>query len=180
MFRRILVAIDGTSASRSAFRTALELAADQHAELDIVHVLEEVGPVAFGPAGGVYAAAEYVEAMTEMVRKNGERLLAAAAKEAQTQGVAARTVMLPAGWSVSENILRQAKRQHADLVVLGTHGRRGLRRVVMGSDAEAVLRESRVPVLVVRSAVRARASAGSVMVPKIARQSPGQNTKRRP
>ena len=44
MFKRILVAIDGTSASRRAFQTALELAADQHAELDVVHVLEGIGP----------------------------------------------------------------------------------------------------------------------------------------
>ena len=176
MFKRILVAIDGTSASRRALQTALELAADQHAELAIVHVLEEIGPVAFGPAGGAYASAEFVEAMTEMVRKNGERVLAAAANEAETHGIVARTVMMPAGWSVSENILRQAKKQHADLVVLGTHGRRGLRRVVMGSDAEAVLRECRVPVLVVRSAVRARATAGTVVAP--ARRSPKQKAER--
>jgi nucleotide-binding universal stress UspA family protein len=83
---------------------------------------------------------------------------------------------VPAGWSVSENILRQANKQRADLVVLGTHGRRGLRRVVMGSDAEAVLRECRVPVLVVRSAVRARASAGTVVAP--ARRSPKQKAER--
>jgi nucleotide-binding universal stress UspA family protein len=177
MFKRILVAIDGTSASRRAFQTAVELAADQHAELDVVHVLEGLGPVGFGP-GGMYASAEYVEAMLEMLQKNGERVLAAAAKEAETHGIAARTVMIPAGWSVSEIILQQATKRRADLVVLGTHGRRGLRRVVMGSDAEAVLRECRVPVLVVRSAMRARAAAGAVVAPESAGRSSQQKTRK--
>jgi K+-sensing histidine kinase KdpD len=59
------------------------------------------------------------------------------------------------GGTIADAILSQARKAKADLIVIGTHGRRGLSRVLMGSDAEAVVRESRVPVLLVRSPQRA-------------------------
>ena len=160
MFKRILVAIDGTRASQRAFQTALALAEDQRAVLDIVHVLEIVPPLPAGPMGGAYVSADYVDAMTQALRRSGERTLAKAATEAGARGVSAETALVTGtDGSVADSILQQAKKRRADLVVVGTHGRRGLRRAVMGSDAEAVLRECRVPVLVVRGNARARASS---------------------
>jgi nucleotide-binding universal stress UspA family protein len=60
------------------------------------------------------------------------------------------------GHRVAELIIKQAKKWRADVIVLGTHGRRGLARVLMGSDAEIVVRESPVPVLLVRAPLRRR------------------------
>jgi nucleotide-binding universal stress UspA family protein len=72
-------------------------------------------------------------------------------------GVAVETVLLGArGNRVADLIVKQAKKWHADLIVLGTHGRRGVARVLMGSDAEIVVRETPVPVLLVRSPLRRR------------------------
>lgn len=67
------------------------------------------------------------------------------------------TVLLETlGHRVAELIIKQAKKWRADVIVLGTHGRRGLARVLMGSDAEIVVRESPVPVLLVRAPLRRR------------------------
>jgi nucleotide-binding universal stress UspA family protein len=85
------------------------------------------------------------------LRKGGTAILARAAAEAKKRGVNAKTVLAEniAG-RVADVIVRAAKKQRADLLVLGTHGRRGLTRMVMGSDAELVVRYAPVPVLLVR------------------------------
>jgi nucleotide-binding universal stress UspA family protein len=85
------------------------------------------------------------------LRKGGKAILARAAAEAKKRGVTAKTVLAEnlAG-RVADVIVRQAKRRRADLLVLGTHGRRGLTRMVMGSDAELVVRYTPAPVLLVR------------------------------
>ena len=69
------------------------------------------------------------------------------------------------GQTVAHAILGQAQKTKADLIVLGTHGRRGLSRVLMGSDAEAVVREARVPVLLVRARERKARKAGAAAKP---------------
>lgn len=75
---------------------------------------------------------------------------------AQASGVDAHGMLVEShGQTVAQAIVNQARKARADVIVIGTHGRRGLRRLLMGSDAEAVLRESSVPVLLVRSAQRA-------------------------
>ena len=74
-------------------------------------------------------------------------------------GLRAKTVLVETvGESVADAILIQARKVRAELIVLGTHGRRGLARMLMGSDAEAVVREARVPVLLVRSPMATRPS----------------------
>jgi nucleotide-binding universal stress UspA family protein len=78
-------------------------------------------------------------------------LLAAAEAVAAKARVPAKTVLVETkGGSIADAILGQARKLKSSVIVMGTHGRRGLRRVVMGSDAEAVVREARVPVLLVR------------------------------
>ena len=91
-------------------------------------------------------------------RLAGERLLAAAAEEARAQCVAVdATVRADPAQRVSDLIADEARRVGAGLIVMGTHGRRGLLRLALGSDAEAVLRSSPVPVLVRASEVAATA-----------------------
>ncbi len=149
MFKRILAAVDGSSASDEGLKSAIALAADQHASLFIVHVIDDMA-VAPSVDGGLFPA-EYFDRMMEEMRTAGRRLLAASAGLAHERGVEAQTRLIEMfGQSVAQTIVTQAREQKADVIVLGTHGRRGLRRLVLESDAEAVLRESAVPVLLVR------------------------------
>jgi nucleotide-binding universal stress UspA family protein len=90
------------------------------------------------------------ERLVETWRVAGERLIAAAADKARACGVdVGATVRADPALRVSDLIVDEARRVGAGLIVMGTHGRRGLVRLALGSDAEAVLRESPVPVLLV-------------------------------
>jgi nucleotide-binding universal stress UspA family protein len=84
--------------------------------------------------------------------RGGERVLAKAAAAARAKGVKAQILMPEImGGPAAAEIVRQAKKVGADLIVLGTHGRRGMKRLALGSDAENVVRNSKVPVLLVRA-----------------------------
>ena len=107
-----------------------------------------------------YVPANYVDTLLEDLRANGRKVLAAAEATAAKAGVTAKTVLVETkGGSIADAILSQARKLKSSVIVMGTHGRRGLRRVVMGSDAEAVLREARVPVLLVRAPERAASTS---------------------
>lgn len=146
MYQRILVPVDGSATSGQALREAIKLAAGK-AQLRLVHVIEEIYPL---DTEG-YAYIDHI-ALQEAVRHTGERVLAQAAKEAQRLGVTAETVLLEAGGErVADVIDGEAKNWPADLIVIGTHGRSGLSRLLLGSVAEGVARGTSVPVLLIRS-----------------------------
>jgi nucleotide-binding universal stress UspA family protein len=152
------VATDGSPTSNRGLKIALALAKEQNSTLYVVHVVDDMA-IALGLDGGVYVPADYVEGLVERLRSGGRKVLAAAQKLAQKEGQAIKPLLAETlGRSVAQAILAEVKKSRADLIVLGTHGRRGLSRLVMGSDAEAVLRETGVPVLLVRSASNKRAS----------------------
>ena len=88
--------------------------------------------------------------LVPVLREGGKRVLAKAKAAAQKAGVPATTVLRDGLGPAAYPIVREAKKLGADLIVLGTHGRRGVRRMVLGSDAEQVVRTSPVPVLLVR------------------------------
>lgn len=158
MFKRILVAIDGSPTSNRGLKIALALAKEHNSTLYVVHVVDDMA-IALGLDGGIYVPADYVEGLVERLRSGGRKVLAAAQKLAQKEGQAIKPLLAETlGRSVAQAILAEVKKSRADLIVLGTHGRRGLSRLVMGSDAETVLRETGVPVLLVRSASNKRAS----------------------
>lgn len=179
MFKQILVAVDGTAVSNRAFGVAIGLAKEQGAVLHLIHVVEDTTATAMA-GSGVDGWGGYVVEMYEALRETGRKVLAKAEADAAKTGQSTQSHMLEArGLGVAQVILRLARRVHADIIVMGTHGRRGLSRLVMGSDAETVLREARVPVLLVRApqktrvAVkpRARASTSSqARRPRVARQ----------
>lgn len=151
MFRRILVPIDGSPPSNLGLREAISMAKDQKAALCLLHVLDQ-RIITQGLDGMTYVSAEYVDEFLAALRKEGQAILAKAEKQAQKQAVKCKTVLIEMiGRPVSDVIIDQAKRWRADLIVLGTHGRRGLSRVVLGSDAEGVVRATNVPVLLMRS-----------------------------
>lgn len=146
MFSNILVAVDGSAAADKGLRHAIALAAQQRASLTILHVLSRYLAAAQMQMAPESLYASHVDAM----RRQGRQLLDRAATMAQTAGVTARTVLREADVTrVAEAITAEAA-HGVDLLVLGTHGRRGLRRLMLGSDAELVLRTSPVPVLLVR------------------------------
>jgi nucleotide-binding universal stress UspA family protein len=165
MFKQILVAVDGSSTSNRGLASALALASDQKADVLLLHVIDELAIVP--PLDTGYVPANYIDSAMEEMRANGRKVLDQAEKQARAQGVAAKSVLADShGRTVAHVILAQARRAHADLVVLGTHGRRGFRRLVLGSDAENVLREATCPVLLVRAPERRRATRSKAAPPR--------------
>jgi nucleotide-binding universal stress UspA family protein len=174
MFKRILVAIDGSSTSNHGFNVALSLAKDQLAELTALHVVDEM-LVARGYTGAEFGPPDYFAVVLDDLRKSGHKILAKAEAMAAKNGHSVKTVLVETfGQSVAHAILAQALKLDADLIVMGTHGRRGLSRLVMGSDAEGVLREARVPVLLVRAPAARRSSR------RIARPAPTSEPRKVP
>ena len=158
MFQRILVALDGSAASNAGFKSAIQLASDQHASLLALHVIDDMA-IGINLQGG-YLPPSYVDSLYDSLRRSGETILAKAQATAKAAGVDLTPILVESrGQTVSYAITRQARKLKADVIVLGTHGRRGLSRLVMGSDAESVLRDTSVPVILVRRSDNARHTA---------------------
>lgn len=146
MYGRILVPVDGSEAANRGLKEAIGMAQELRATLRLVHAVNEV---VFDSG---YSPTMYLDQLVELMREAGRTILRNAEALARTQGAEPQTALLESiGASAADIIVEQARQWPADLIVMGTHGRRGLRRLVMGSDAEAVLRLSPVPVLMVRS-----------------------------
>lgn len=146
MYRKILVPIDDSGASGPGLKEAIRIAKNQQAKLRILHVVHDF-LVAAGQGGAVYASQ-----LRKDLEVRGQRILQDALGLARAEQVDAETSLLeaPTG-SVGSIIVEEAQNWKPDLIVLGTHGRRGIRRLVMGSDAEQVVRMTPVPVLLIRS-----------------------------
>jgi nucleotide-binding universal stress UspA family protein len=153
MFKRILVAVDGSPASTAGLHAAVDLAQDQQAAVVAVHVIDDMAfPVNF--EGAIYPPSyidSYFAAQEQQARKLAERACAMARGRRVTMEP---EIVHSRGHTVADVIVAQARKLKADVIVIGTHGRRGLRRVVMGSDAEEVVRAATVPVLLVRGGYR--------------------------
>ncbi len=145
MYRRILVPVDGSRTSSRGLKEALGLAKREKAKVRLVHVVDESMAIGFAESG------LDLQPMLDGLRENGSRLLERMRKAAAKAGVRAESQLYESmAGPAATTILRDARKWRADLIVMGTHGRRGIRRVVLGSDAEHVLREATVPVLLVR------------------------------
>ena len=146
MYSRILVPLDGSPIASRGLAQALRLAKALGSALQLLHVVE-VRRLLVEATGQAPP-----ERLVDAWRLAGERLLAAAAEEARRHGVEVdATVRADPAQRVSDLIVDEARRVGAGLIVMGTHGRRGLLRLAFGSDAEAVLRDSPVPVLLVHA-----------------------------
>jgi len=147
MYTRILVPVDGSVASLKGLDEAIKLAKAMRAQIKLLHVLNDL------IIDSGYVPSVYIETVIVSMRKSGEQVLAAAQALVAEQGVALESEMAERiGGQAADSIIEAAQQWSADLIVMGTHGRRGLRRLALGSDAELVLRTSSVPVLMVRSA----------------------------
>ena len=149
MYQRILVPVDGSPTSTRGLDEAIRLAKDQDATIRVVHVVEEYILI---QSGGMFGGDGNAGDLIDMLRKEGEKTVAEAVALAGKQGVKAESAVLEKFSNrSSEGILEEARNWKADLIVMGTHGRRGMSHLMLGSDAEIVVRTAQVPVLLVRS-----------------------------
>ena len=145
MYKRILIPTDGSETATLGLREGLRLAKESGAQVRIVHVVDDIGALSPSVYGAIYTE------VTDQFRAAGANVLARAKDMAQEAGIDAETQMIEAmGEPAGERIVTAAKEWQADLIVCGTHGRRGLRRIVIGSDAEFIVRHTPVPLLLVR------------------------------
>lgn len=146
MFNKILVAVDLSDASKCACELAIRLARDSHDKLLLVSVLDVSKLIAV--AG--YESPYPVDAIA-MLRESSEQLLADTKAECEKEGISSETLL--AEGDACDEILRIASEEHVGLICMGTHGRKGLSRLFLGSVAEGVIRRSTVPVLATRPSV---------------------------
>lgn len=150
MYKNILIAVDGSTAAQRGLAEGLHLAKATGGRVMLVHVVNAM------LLESEIASTAYYQALAEAFRKEGLEILENAALATREAGVSFEQKLIEKiGAHASDEIVTAAKDWRADLIVLGTHGRRGLNRLVMGSDAEQVLRSSPVPVLMVRESLEA-------------------------
>ena len=142
MFKRILVPVDGSPTSTKALVTALQLARESDGRVRLVHSFDELAYL---------TGFEYSADLIRQTRGYAEKILKEGLDVAGSAGVPTdtRLVDIP-GQRLGEVIAAQAREFEADLIVVGTHGRRGLGRALLGSGAEQVIRQAPVPVLTIR------------------------------
>lgn len=145
MYSRILVPIDGSATAQRGLDEAMSLARELDSALHLLNVVDArllIGAVSdYMPPG----------ALLDDWRAAGERLVKEAVSVARERGITVDgVVQCDPSLRVCDVIVKEAKASRVELIVMGTHGRRGFKRVALGSDAELVLRESPVPVLLVR------------------------------
>ena len=146
MYQNILVPIDGSETAGLGLHEAIQLARTLNAQIRVLHVINKTPFVAAG-AGPVV-----IEDFLAQLRSNGESIVHEATAAARAAGVEVQHRIIEAlGDRAGEVIVAEARDWPAHLIVCGTHGRRGLKRILMGSDAEYVVRHSPVPVLMIRA-----------------------------
>lgn len=156
MYQRILVPVDGSPTSDRGLDEAIRLAKLTGARLRLVNVVDEI---TFATGFEGYAA--YTTDVLQELRQAGEQILAGATATVRAAGVEVDTALFESfSGRVSDLVVAEAGRWGADLIVLGTHGRRGVRRFMLGSDAEQIVRGAPVPVLLVRAPEPPPASEG--------------------
>jgi nucleotide-binding universal stress UspA family protein len=147
MYKRILVPVDGSPTSNKALTAALQLARDAGAQVRLVHVVDELAYF-----GGYEAYGAYSAELIEIAQKVGSKILDDAMSIARAAGVEVDQMLFESfGDRLGETVADAAKRWNADLIVVGTHGRRGIGRMFLGSGAEQIIRLAPVHILVVRS-----------------------------
>jgi nucleotide-binding universal stress UspA family protein len=162
MYQRILVPIDGSPTAQRAFDYALKLAHESRAELIPLYVVD-IPLVAYEAPG--FDPSIVRDAMLETGEQLKRDALAAMKKE-NVKGVARVVEIDRAGFDIADRILEEARSANCDLVVMGTHGRRGVRRLVLGSVAERFARMSCCPVLLIPGSADGATDAPAAIAPR--------------
>ncbi|HET8747846.1 MAG TPA: universal stress protein [Ramlibacter sp.] len=142
MYKRILVPVDGSETSSRAVVAALQMARETGGRVRLLHALDELAYL---------SGYEYSADLLKAARDQGARVLEDAQAMARSADVPTDGKLVEtAGRRLGELVAEEVRNWEADLVVVGTHGRRGMSRLLLGSGAEQVLRLAPVPVLAVR------------------------------
>ncbi len=146
MYERILIATDGTALSKKAVTSGIALAAALDAELVACAVAPLYPHTYFeGASALTMVDAQRIE---DQWREDTQGIVDAVQKEAHRRDVKATTVVLQG--AVAENLIKAAKKHKCDLIVMASHGRKGMKRLLLGSETLDVLTHSHIPVLVLR------------------------------
>ena len=144
MYNKILIPVDGSPVSTNAARQGLALAGKLGSEVTLLYVIDMTIMAAPEAESGLSNA----EIIRKSFREHADKLLSGLTAEASAAGVRARSIVTEG--DVHEEIVRSAAEGGAGLIVMGTHGRRGLNRLLLGSVAESVSRRAHCAVLLIR------------------------------
>ena len=147
MYKRILVPVDGSQTATKALRSALQMSKESGGMVRIIHLIDATAYLS-----GAEQIAGYPADLAGSMRSGGKKVLEDAMEIATAMGAQADTQLFDTfDGRLADVASDAAKAWNADLIVVGTHGRRGLGRVLLGSGAEQILRQAPIPVLVIRS-----------------------------
>lgn len=148
-YKHILLAIDGSDASKPAIQEAIRLTHNQRATLRVIFVVDESFVYHGGPG---YDHLSYIAAC----REEGQSILKQTTEDIKQQSsISFETALVelePFQGRIADAIMEEARDWHADILIIGTHGRRGFSHIFMGSVAENIIRIATIPVLLVRQA----------------------------
>ncbi|MBN9408984.1 MAG: universal stress protein [Burkholderiales bacterium] len=147
MYDRILVATDGSTLSKKAVKSAIGLAALCGAELVAVKVVPRYPQAYF--EGSIALAPDEVSRIEKQWADEGQAVVDGVKQAATAAGVKVRAVTVKSDL-VSDALIAAAKKYKCDLIVMASHGRRGIKRLLLGSETQLVLTHSHIPVLVLR------------------------------
>ena len=149
MYTRIVVGIDGSDLATKALRHALALAKENNARLFVVTSTEPSVLIAPGAEMMAFNTGEIMDELEKVKAKSAQTVLSEAEALVDSAGVKLEKIHV-ASSIAADAILNTAERQGADLIVMGSHGRRGLGRLLLGSQAAEVLARTTIPVLVIK------------------------------
>jgi universal stress protein A len=155
-YRRLLVAIDFSEYSKKTIEYAIQLATFTGASLKILHVCPTLGHLAVC-YHGLHIGNDLVKGLTEMASREAKEKLSLVTEETLAKGLKAQSILRVG--SPYEEIVSVAKTMEADLIVIGSHGKRGFGRLLLGSTTERVLQHSPCAVLVVKDLAPGRFAA---------------------
>jgi nucleotide-binding universal stress UspA family protein len=147
MYKRIMVATDGSTLSKKAVAHAIDLAALSGAELVAIKVTPRYPQSYF--EGSLPLTATEVNKIEKQWTDAAQKIVDGVAKAAKAKGVTTKAVVVKSD-IVSDAVIAAAKKHKVDLVVMASHGRRGIKRLLLGSETQQVLTHANVPVLVLR------------------------------
>ncbi|KTD69130.1 MULTISPECIES: universal stress protein [Legionella] len=142
MYKKILVAVDDTKASSLALKEAIKLAKSQNSTLHVIHIIDTL-----------YEGDVDRDTFVELAREQGQGILNAMKKilsRSKVEFEMKLSELIPSKPQIAEKLIDEATAMSANLIVIGTHGRRGIHHLLTGSVAEEVIRISKTPVLLVR------------------------------
>ncbi len=147
MYQRILVATDGSTLSKKAIKSAIELASACKAELVAVNVVPRYPQSYF--EGSIALQPDEVRRVESQWTSEGQAVVDAVKKAAMAKGVATKALTVKSD-VVSDALLATAKKHRCDLIVMASHGRKGIKRLLLGSETQHVLTHANIPVLVLK------------------------------